>query len=88
MSADVEQYLENFVDHFGLRPRLQLGATITHVTREDDSGKWRLDFESGPSKYFDKVIMSTGPHVKPLMPKFSGAEHFQGDIIHSQAFKG
>ncbi|KAK7210373.1 hypothetical protein V2G26_017551 [Clonostachys chloroleuca] len=87
-SAKVMQdYLEDYVDHYGLRARFRLNARIKQAAREKDSNKWRIDFETGPSKYFDKLVISTGPHAKPLMPELGGSELFQGEIVHAQAFK-
>ncbi|VUC25460.1 unnamed protein product [Clonostachys rosea] len=87
-SAKVMQdYLEDYVNHNSLRPRFQLNARIKQAAREEDSNKWRLDFETGPSRYFDRLVISTGPHAKPLMPELEGSELFQGEIVHAQAFK-
>lgn len=86
-AKEVEDYLENYVDHFGLRPRFHLRSPVSAIVREDDSEKWRIDFDGQPSKYFDKVVMATGPHVQPCMPRLKNADVFSGRIIHSRAFK-
>jgi dimethylaniline monooxygenase (N-oxide forming) len=83
----VEHYLESYVDHFNLRHRFHLNTRVKQIVREDKLGKWRLDFEGHPSQHFDKVVLATGPHIIPTMPKFEGAHLFEGDIIHSKSFK-
>jgi dimethylaniline monooxygenase (N-oxide forming) len=83
----MQDYLEDYVEHYGLRARFRLNARIKQAAREKDSNKWRIDFETGPSKYFDRLVISTGPHAKPLMPELEGSELFQGEIVHAQAFK-
>ncbi|KAK7432321.1 hypothetical protein QQZ08_001269 [Neonectria magnoliae] len=86
-AAQVNQYLESYVDHFGLRPYMRLNTAVKHVAREEESNKWRLDFEFAPSQYYEKVVIATGPHQEPVMPKIQGSRLFQGRIIHSKAFK-
>lgn len=83
----MENYLESYVDHFGFRPRLQLNAAVSGIIRQDESDNWRIDFEGMPSKYFDKVVLATGPHAKPSIPDIAGSHLFTGQVIHSRAFK-
>lgn len=83
----IEDYIESYVDHYNLRPRLQLNAAVASVTL-DDTGKWRLDFQNDAApRYFDKLVVATGPHAKTMMPSFEGQELFEGQIIHSISFK-
>jgi dimethylaniline monooxygenase (N-oxide forming) len=83
----VEDYLEAYADHFDLRPHFRLSTSIKSISKEDDDGRWRLDFEEQPSEWFDKVIVATGPHIRPMMPEFEGADLFTGQLIHSKSFK-
>lgn len=83
----MRQYLEDYVNHFGLRPRFQLNTAVSKITREKQTRKWRVDFAKEPSKYFDRVVMAIGPHVQASKPDLPGAEEFAGQILHSQAFK-
>ncbi|PTB44171.1 hypothetical protein M441DRAFT_186554 [Trichoderma asperellum CBS 433.97] len=84
----VEDYLEAYASHFNLRPHFRLSTTVRSVSREDEGeGRWRLDFEGRPSEWFDKVVVATGPHIKPVIPEFEGADLFTGRLIHSKSFK-
>ncbi|KAF7558843.1 hypothetical protein G7046_g5305 [Stylonectria norvegica] len=83
----VNEYLESYVDYFDLRPHLRLNTAVKYVAREDEADRWRLDFENAPSLYFDKVVIATGPHLEPVMPRIEGADEFKGSILHSKAFK-
>lgn len=85
--ADVQRYLEQYVEHFNLSPKLRLGSDVKLVTRDGNSGKWQVQFENAPSQYFDKVIMATGNCQEPLIPELPGIELFQGQTLHSRAFK-
>lgn len=86
-ASAVERYLESYAHHFGLRPHFQLGAAVAAVAYDDDSEKWRLDFADQPPRYFDKVVMATGPHAQPIIPHLRDRDLFQGQITHSRAFK-
>ncbi|KAH7143675.1 flavin monooxygenase-like protein [Dactylonectria macrodidyma] len=86
-ARQVHEYLESYVDHFELRPFLRLNTVVKHVAREEESNKWRLDFEFAPSEYFEKVVIATGPHYEPVMPTIQGSRLFAGRLIHSKAFK-
>ncbi|ETR98328.1 FAD/NAD(P)-binding domain-containing protein [Trichoderma reesei RUT C-30] len=83
----VQDYLEAYVDHFHLRPHFRLSTVVTSISRDQDSGRWRVNIEEQPSEWFDKVVVATGPHIKPMMPAFEGADLFTGRLIHSKGFK-
>ena len=83
----VQDYLEAYVQHFHLSPHFRLSTIVESISLERDSGRWRLDLEGQPSEWFDKVVMATGPHIKPMMPDIEGADLFSGRLIHSKGFK-
>ncbi|PKS10959.1 hypothetical protein jhhlp_002718 [Lomentospora prolificans] len=84
----VEQYLEDYVDHFKLWPHLRLSTHIRRVARAEEGDKWAVTIDkTGEVEYFDKVIMATGIGQFPLIPKFPGIEKFRGQTLHSRAFK-
>lgn len=90
-SAQVYQYLEQYADHFQLRPFLRLETTVTSIHRSDDKIPWTVSTR-GPDlvskdETFDKVIVTTGTFHSPVMPQISGIENFKGEVLHSQAFK-
>ncbi|KAL7938595.1 flavin monooxygenase-like protein [Trichoderma chlorosporum] len=86
-AKEVEDYLEAYVEHFDLRPHFRLSTSVSSIAREGQDGKWRLDLEGRPSEWFDKVVMATGPHIRPMMPSLEGSDLFTGRLIHSKGFK-
>ncbi|KAH8893690.1 FAD/NAD(P)-binding domain-containing protein [Thozetella sp. PMI_491] len=86
-ASDVQNYLENYADHFGLAPHFRLGAVVTHVSYENDNSRWRLDIEGSKPLFFDKVVLATGINHIPNIPKLRGGEVFAGQCLHSRAFK-
>ncbi|KAH7157356.1 flavin monooxygenase-like protein [Dactylonectria estremocensis] len=86
-SAHVQLYLESYVEHFGLTERLRLGTTINTVKRDDKEDRWMVDVEDTGPEYFDKIVIATGINSRPHLPTLQGIEQFQGEILHSRAFK-
>src|SRR5438132_1370400 len=44
---ELQKYLEDTVDHFGLRPRLRLGVTVESATWDDDRHQWSVRLDDG-----------------------------------------
>lgn len=86
-SAHVQQYLESYVSHFNLTNRLRLSTTINIVKRDDKEDRWVVDVEGSGPEYFDKVVVATGINSRPHLPTLEGVEQFEGDVLHSRAFK-
>lgn len=79
--------MEDYADHFNLRPRLRLNTTVTKVRRDEKANKWVLEIEGSDPQLFDRVVMATGIQGTPHIPKIPGMELFSGNNVHSRAFK-
>lgn len=85
------QYQQDYADHFGLRPHLQLNSQVTNLSREGD--KWAIEIAGTETSkhrkhYFDKVAVSVGSFYTPKQPKFDGTELFEGSQTHAMLFHG
>lgn len=88
-------YFELYADHFKLKPHVQFRHKVIQVTKADDfekTGRWKvtaldLDTNNEVMSTFDGVMVCTGHHVKPLIPKFKGQEKFKGKIVHTHSYK-
>lgn len=98
-ARDVREYLEAYVDHFGLRPHLRLATEVVSVARGTaDSGQANPGFRvaarsigagAEPEVFdFDFVVVCNGVLSEPHMPRFDGADRFAGSIIHSSRTPG
>lgn len=84
----MQRYLEDYVRHFGLTERLRLGAAVTRVRRVEDDGRWEIWVEGKAEPLrFDKVVIASGPQTSPFIPNLAGSELFEGESIHSRAYK-
>ena len=89
-SGQVDQYLNDYADAFKLRPHLRLSTTINAIERDEARNGWKVVASTSSSSEtlgFDKIVMATGPHNKPVMPDIPGRQNFNGEILHSIAFK-
>jgi cation diffusion facilitator CzcD-associated flavoprotein CzcO len=87
-----QQYMEDYADHFGIRPHLQLEAAVrTLEPRADGTPGWTMVVDRGGEtlrRDFDLVVVATGLYSNiPNMPEFPGREEFQGEVLHISKLK-
>jgi NADPH-dependent 2,4-dienoyl-CoA reductase/sulfur reductase-like enzyme len=80
--AQVVEYLEGYVEHFGLVPRVSTSAT--RAVREN--GHWRVDTGAGTFRA-PVLVVATGVAGSPFRPDWPGQESFGGDIRHSVDYR-
>jgi dimethylaniline monooxygenase (N-oxide forming) len=87
-----QEYLEAYVDRFGVRPSLRLGAKVAGLGRRggEDAG-WIVEVEENGGRSqeeFDLVVLATGLYSEtPHMPEFPGQSEYQGEILHVSQLK-
>ncbi|KEF60294.1 uncharacterized protein A1O9_05145 [Exophiala aquamarina CBS 119918] len=90
-AREVDQYLNDYCNHFGLRKHIRLSTEVKSIERDEVHNKWRLSIsasgQASETLEFDKIVLATGPHVSPVQPTLAGRSHFSGTVIHSIAFK-
>ncbi|MCA9537670.1 MAG: NAD(P)-binding domain-containing protein [Myxococcales bacterium] len=82
-------YLNRYIAHFELGPRIHLNTPVTRLARDGEGFAVTLGGE-GASRgvlRFDRVAICTGTHAETVMPQWPGAETFGGQIIHSRRFE-
>jgi dimethylaniline monooxygenase (N-oxide forming) len=99
---DMHNYLRRYCEKYGLNECLRLNEQIESVERLEttsttttdviDKNKWKLNIrnlisEEMRSEVFDYLIVATGMHQKPLMPKIESMHEFKGIVMHSSQFK-
>lgn len=90
-APQVCEYLESYAKAFDLLPHIRLQTRVLDVTRNGDDTKWTVRFQQQDgyetAMDFDKVAICQGEWGAPKIPTFAGRELFQGEIVHTQAFK-
>lgn len=90
--AQMQAYLEAYVDHFGIRNAIRLGHEVVSV--EPKPGGWDVtarDVATGATqrRAFDYLIICNGIFSIPAVPAFAGADAFVaggGHILHTSQF--
>ena len=89
----IVRYLDDFVDHFGFRGRIQFRTEVTKVAPAADGG-WdvsvrRRDTGAARTQRYGAVLVANGHHWDPRYPEpaFPGAATFTGDQIHSHHYR-
>ena len=99
--ALAKKYLDLYADNFNLRPYISFNSKVIEVTHDKLPGKdqWKILYTRRPaqdkptdtsekhSQVFDAVLVCSGHHWQPHIPKLPGADGFAGKIIHSSCFK-
>ncbi|MCW0236171.1 MAG: NAD(P)-binding domain-containing protein [Ferrovibrio sp.] len=80
----VMQYLEEYANHFGIRPHIRFRTSVTKVEPAAD-GQWTVTLENGETLTYRAVIVANGHLWDTRLPDFPGS--FGGMQIHSHAYK-
>ncbi len=87
-----QRYLEDYTDHFAIRPLIQFNTVVESVEQLDaEAPRWRVTYtEDNKSQHqdFDLVVVCIGLFSNtPHMPTFADQEQFRGSIIHISEMK-
>ncbi|MEU8222146.1 NAD(P)/FAD-dependent oxidoreductase [Kribbella sp. NPDC048915] len=77
---EIEQYLRNVTDRFGIRPHIRFNHTVESARWED--GAWHIATDQGVF-VADMLLSGMGPLAEPSFPKLPGIEDFEGEVFHS-----
>jgi cation diffusion facilitator CzcD-associated flavoprotein CzcO len=84
---ELQSYLEETVDDFGLRPHLQLGVTVQSATWDDDRHVWAVKLDSGSVIECHVVISAVGFLNVPRYPDWPGLDDFEGPKFHTSRWE-
>jgi dimethylaniline monooxygenase (N-oxide forming) len=92
-ARQVREYLESYVERFGLGPLIELGTEVRSVARGAGAGAGEPVFRvtvrqpddgaEPETRAFDLVVVCNGVFSKPHIPRIEGAERFGGQSLHS-----
>ncbi|KAM9312133.1 uncharacterized protein PAF06_010043 [Gastrophryne carolinensis] len=96
--SEVLKYLEEYTDHFSIRPHIKFNTRVVSVSplQGDNGGKteicWDVTFQSQGgvepvTERFDDVMVCVGHYSHPLVPDIEGLENFQGRVLHSHYYR-
>lgn len=78
------EYLERYAAHFDLLRSIRLGCSVEGARRNPD-GRWVLELADGEVAKFDALLVASGHHWDPALPKFAGS--FDGRLLHARDYR-
>lgn len=89
----MHKYLNDYVDHFGFRDRIRLGATVKSAELMKE-GSWLIQYDWQTSEkdandmtlVAKKLVLATGTTSEPFIPQIPGSDTFGGPLFHSKEF--
>ena len=88
-AAEVDKYLNEYADHFQLRPKCKMGTAVTSLEESTNGWLVKTCTTSGTKaeQFFDKVVCANGVQHVPIIPELPRSSLFKGKILHSTQFK-
>jgi hypothetical protein len=87
--TQVLTYLEDYVEHFGLREKIRFRTEVVAVTPVDDA--WQVQWRSADgdvrSRLYAAVLVASGHHWDPRWPNPVPPGTFAGEEIHSHFYR-
>lgn len=96
-NTDMAQYIQDYCKHFDVYRHIRFHRKVLSVERIDN--QWKVTAQevgddgrmvkglSTQEVFISKfLVIASGHHTKPTLPKFPGQDSFQGEAIHSVDF--
>ncbi len=81
--SEILDYLNRYVDAFGLRGSIRFKTPVGHAEHLPDGG-WEIVAGGGEPERFDFLVVANGHHWDPRYPDYPGS--FAGETIHSHHY--
>jgi len=73
--AQVQEYLADYADEFGVTPHLRLGTTVESVV--PDGARWAVTTGAQGASVVDRVVVANGVFCEPALPDYPGRAEFE-----------
>lgn len=83
--SQIFTYLNDYVDHFGLRDTITFNTKVTRAYREQD-GRWSVTTSDGMTRSYDVLLVANGHHWDPRWPEPAYPGEFTGEQIHAHSY--
>jgi cation diffusion facilitator CzcD-associated flavoprotein CzcO len=80
---ELQKYLEETVDEFGLRQHLRLGTTVESATWDDRRHLWTVRLDDGTVDECHVLVSGVGFLNVPRYPDWPGLDEFAGAKFHT-----
>jgi cation diffusion facilitator CzcD-associated flavoprotein CzcO len=73
--AQIQEYLADYADQFGVTPHLRLGTTVESVV--PDGTRWAVTTGAQGASVVDRVVVANGVFCEPALPDYPGRAEFE-----------
>ena len=80
---EILRYANHVADRFDLRRDIQFNTRVTHMTFDEDTGRWNIRTNADTRVSAKFCIMATGCLSSVNKPKFKGLNSFRGETLHT-----
>ena len=84
---ELQGYLEETVDQFGLRPHVRPGVAVDSARWDDDRHVWTVTLGTGAVVECEVVISAVGFLNVPRYPDWPGLDSFEGPSFHTSRWE-
>jgi cation diffusion facilitator CzcD-associated flavoprotein CzcO len=81
--AELQKYLEETVDEFGLRSHVHLGVSVEAATWDESRHVWHARLDDGTADECDVLVSAVGFLNVPRYPEWPGLDRFGGPTFHT-----
>lgn len=85
--AELQRYLEDTVDEYGLRHHLRLGTTVESAVWDDTRHRWTVALADGTTDECHVLISGVGFLNVPRYPDWPGLDDFTGPKFHTSRWE-
>lgn len=83
---EICRHIEDMVDTFGLRDRIEFGVEVNGLEFDEQAGAWTVTTNGHNSFEARTVVLASGPLSDHTWPDIRGLDTYQGHKIHSAAW--
>jgi hypothetical protein len=83
--SQIFNYLQDYIDHFGLRGTISFNTKVLRAHREADE-RWTVETSDGEVQSFDALVVANGHHWDPRWPEPAYPGTFTGEQIHAHSY--
>ena len=84
---EILDYVRGLVRKGGLRDKIRLNSAVSRLEYDDRARSWTITLADGEMLQAKVVIGATGVLSEPKLPAVDGIDQFQGELIHSGAWR-
>lgn len=84
--AEILSYISHVADRFDLRRSFVFNTRVISLTRDDATGLWAIETDTGRRYTARFVLLATGPLSAPADPGIAGMEDFTGELYRTSTW--